>query len=138
MNYVELKALIPKDKFDTSTLDTLMSLKESDLSILLPELILWIADMNWPVATEILPVLSKYPDSIVPLIKESLVADQDDDILKIYIISYLVPRLPKDYQLMLYDDINRIAKNPTESEAYEETAEIALEWLDKISTLSRS
>ena len=132
MSSVELKALILKDKFDTNTIGTLMSLEESNLSKLLPELILWIADINWPIATEILPVLSKYPDSIVPLIKENLVAGQDDDILKIYIISYLVPRLPKDYQIMLYDDISRIAKNPTKSEAYEETTEMAVEWLNSI------
>ena len=117
--------LVPKNKFDTSTISTLMLLPESELTQILPELILWIADFNWPVAAELIPVLSKYPSSIIPVIKDTLKVQQDDNMLKYWVVSKLIPSLPTSYQLMLLDNVKRIFLNPSENEMYEEVAEQA-------------
>ncbi|MCL1935157.1 MAG: DUF5071 domain-containing protein [Defluviitaleaceae bacterium] len=124
-----LRNLIPKDKFDNSNIEKLMMLPEEDLKQILPELILWIADFNWPIAIELIPILIKYPNSILPIIKKNLQASEEDAELKNYIILKLIPELPKKYQDMLIKDIERIYKEPTSIEIAEEVNEIALNYL---------
>lgn len=124
-----LKDLIPKNKFDNSNIESLMLLQETDLKQLLPELILWIADFNWPIATELIPVLIKYPDSIIVTIKNVLKQSEEDAELKHCVISQLIPNLPSKYQDILLKDIERIVKEPTESEIHESVVEEAFNFL---------
>ncbi|MCL2399337.1 MAG: DUF5071 domain-containing protein [Defluviitaleaceae bacterium] len=132
----KLSDLVPKNKFDTSTINSLMMLSESKLAQILPDLILWIADFNWPIAAELIPILAKYPSSIIPVIKETLEVQQNDTILKYWVISKLIPNLSSVYQLMLIDDIKRIILNPSNSETDEEVVEQAIFLLENIEMLN--
>ena len=132
MKIENLRDLLPKNKFDTSNIEKLMLLSEKELKEILPELIYWIADFNWPVASKLIPVLVKYPNSIVPVIKNTLSLQEKDAELKYFIILELIPRLHLEYQKELIEDIDRIAKKPTEEELYAETTDEALVLLKKL------
>ena len=51
------QALLPKDKFDLDVVNRLSSATPEQVSGVAPSLLEWIADMNWPVASEIIQVL---------------------------------------------------------------------------------
>jgi len=131
MNCENILKLVPKNKFDNSTLQELMNLEETEVQIILPQLFGWIADMNWPIAKDMLKVLAKFPDSLVPLIKNALGETETDDILKYWIILELLPRLPEHTQHLLTNDIERICNNPTRNELAEEIYEQAQHYLKR-------
>jgi len=115
----EIFNLVPKNKFDDSTIGELMKIEEKKMKLILPELILWIADFNWPIAKDMINILILYPNSLIPVIKKSLNPFQDDEILKYWIIIKLIPELPQKYQNLLRGDIERICYEPTIGETNE-------------------
>jgi len=116
MDYCQLKKLIPKDKFDLEPFPALMEIGEDEVKPILPELLFCVADINWPIATEMIKVLIRFPDSVVPLIKNVLKPSEADEEWKYFIITDLVPRLPKSSQELLLEDIKRILDAPTNGE----------------------
>ena len=120
-----LRALIPKDKFDFSPFPELMEIGEEEVKPILPELFYWVADMNWPIATEMVKVLVRFPDSVIPLIKELLKPTEEDDDWKWFVIVHLIPALPTESQKLLAGSIRRILDAPTDREVYGEVWEVA-------------
>jgi len=136
----KITALIPKNKFDTSTLDELTKINEEEMKTILPDLILWIADFNWPIAKEMIKILTIYPNSLVPVIKKSLDPFQTDDILKYWIILKLIPELSREYRDLLRQDIERIYREPTLGEISENVhceAKILLHFVDGLPLLPK-
>ena len=111
-----LKKLIPKDKFDIEPIPTLMKISEDEVKPILPELLFCVADMNWPIAAEMVKVLARFPNSIIPLIKEILKPTETDEEWKYFIITDLIPKLPQNSQMLLSNDIARIIDCPTDEE----------------------
>jgi len=118
MKKEEIYAMLPKAKHDLFLVDCLKSLKEEEIKQIIPELISWIADANWPVANPIADILLKYPLLIEPYIEKHLSACEEDDELKYNIISLILPRLPIKVQKRLIILIERICTNPTKAESY--------------------
>ena len=116
MSYDNLRNLVPKDKFDIEPISRLMEISEDDIQPILPELLSWIADMNWPVAQEMIKVLPRFSRSLLPLVKEQLQPEEKDGMLKYFIITDLIPELSSSVQLELLADILRIIDNPTDDE----------------------
>lgn len=102
-----LENLIPKNKFDNSTINDLMKLNEDEISIILPELFNWIKDFNWPIAAEITQVITKFPISLFPLLRKSLRGDEKDEVLKYWVIVKILPKMPIDMQIILCEEIVR-------------------------------
>lgn len=126
--------LVPKDKFDNSNIEHLKLLTEVEIAPILPALLGWIQDCNWPVANDILPVLALHQSALVPLIHKVLRSDEKDDIWKYWIITCLVPLFSDENTNRILPDIKRIAKSPTQSELKEEVNEAAIIFLqDKLS-----
>jgi len=119
---------IPKDKFDLKPISTLMEISEDEIQPILPDLLFWIADMNWPVAEPMVNVLTRFPSSIVPLIKDRLKPSETDEDWKYFIITSLIPELPVDAQKLLTDDILRIIQNPSDGEIAGEVVNVANEY----------
>lgn len=124
-----LENLIPKNKFDNSTINDLMKLNEDEISIILPELFNWIKDFNWPIAAEITQVITKFPISLFPLLRKSLRGDEKDEVLKYWVIVKILPKMPIDMQIILCEEIVRICRKPTDSENIEEVVDVAKEYL---------
>lgn len=113
-------ALIPKNKSDFSTIEELNKLSPDDITPLLPKLLEWIQDINWPIAQEMIKILTKHQVLMVPILKNILVPEQTDDVWKYWIISALLPNFSNETLSLLLDELKRIATNPTEGEKIEE------------------
>ena len=125
MEAEQILRLVPKDKYDTEPIPELMKISEDEIRPILPNLLLLMADMNWPIARDIISVLAKFPDSVVPLIKEKLQPTEADEDWKYFIITDLIPKLPKEAQKTLIEDIERIITKPTDGEIYSEVWDMA-------------
>jgi hypothetical protein len=119
--------LIPTNKFDTDKIEQLAKVDRTDIVPLLPQLMEWIQDMNWPVATPVLELLVTFPEEVVPLIKDVIATD--DGNWKYWCLRDLVPRLPLDSQKLLSDELLKLAHYPTKDDKAEELDEIAGEIL---------
>ncbi|MCL2674486.1 MAG: DUF5071 domain-containing protein [Defluviitaleaceae bacterium] len=110
--------LIPKDKFDLSTIDRLKMIDEERIEPLLSQLLEWIQDLNWPVAQPLFDdVLPKFHVRLIPHIKEVL--NSNDDVWKYWVI-LMVKKFPKETVQCLSSEIKRIAEYPTAGEIAEE------------------
>ncbi|WP_088071950.1 DUF5071 domain-containing protein [Gottfriedia luciferensis] len=123
----EISNLLPRDKFDFERVNELKQLNKSDLIPVLPNLLEWIQDMNWPIAKETAKLLLNFPSEIVPYIK--IVLQSDDYIWKYWCLSELVKKLPIDSKILFKDELEKLANSPTPDEQLEELDEIALEIL---------
>ncbi|MGE7110009.1 DUF5071 domain-containing protein [Lysinibacillus sp. NPDC047702] len=120
-----LEDLLPKNKHDSNRVTQLKYLERKKLIPLIPELLTWIQDINWPIAPDVAELLLIYPNEIVPHIKNVL--STNDDIWKYWCLEYLVKRMPLENRLRLKDDLVRMAKHPTVGEKLEEVDELAIE-----------
>ena len=99
-------------------MEKLKDLDRSQVLLLLPELINYTQDINWPVAPIIVETLLKFPIEIVPSVQAVLA--EDDDSWKWFLLNYLVSKLPLDSKFHFKEYLIRVAEIPTESEIAEE------------------
>lgn len=131
MNTEKIKNLIPKDKFDTSSFEQLMALRDEEADVIIPDLLEWIQDMNWPVAPYMIRVLAKQREVTEKHLLVLLKPEQKDAEWKLHIIRNLLrewPSCPDDERITA--EIARIADHPTEGERLEEVDVAAREYLD--------
>ncbi len=115
--------LVPENKFDIEACDNLRSASKKNIQNILPELILWTKDGNWPVAQELYSILSICGEKIAPSIKKIL--DGSDEEWKYLILKDLMPNLNSSTIKLLEKDLERISNSPTVSELKEELPKIA-------------
>ena len=133
MNMKRVEDLIPKNIFDFSGIDELKLLSDEEIMPILPALLEWMKDMNWPIAREMPMLLSKHQKVLIPYIIEALRPEQSECDWKTFIIWKLLPLLDKEYLSMLKISLERIAESPTRGEEYEQTNIAARELLDEMS-----
>ena len=90
---------LPRNKHDFRRVNQLKSMNRNELLLLLPGLMEWIQDMNWPIANEVAELLLTFPNEIVPLVKDVLATN--DDVWKYWCLECLVKRLPVELQMQL-------------------------------------
>lgn len=123
--------LVPKNKFDNSNIERLKQLTDEEIEPILPDLLKWIQDANWPVFKEILSVLALYQAALAPHILSVLRAEEKDEIWKYWIIDCLAPFYSDANLPLILPAIKRIAENPTQDEIYEEVNEMAADFLQE-------
>lgn len=117
----QVKNLVPKNKFDFSGMEELMKLSDEEIEPVIPDLLAWMKDMNWPVANEMPALLALHQEVLIPHIIEMLQPEQLECDWKTYVIQDLLPLLDEKYLLMLKPALERIVKNPTWGELDEVT-----------------
>ncbi len=125
---MDLKDCIPTHKMDDEAVVRAAKLGFPGLNPILPDLLEWLQDINWPVAQGLVPVLARAGSEIVPHLKA--IFDGDDDSWKWYVIGWLVRELDEDVKAQVRSDIVRIATNPTPGEKHEEVDEQASDLLE--------
>lgn len=125
----QVKDLVPKNKFDFSGMEELRKLSDEEIASVIPDLLAWMKDMNWPVAKEMPALLVLHQKALIPHIIEILQPEQSECDWKYYIIVFLLPLLDDDYLLMLKPSLERIVNNPTSGELDERTNEVAADIL---------
>lgn len=127
--------LIPKNKFDLDAAKRLSLATSREVSAVAIPLLEWIADMNWPVALEIIHVLPKFYKELLPSIEQILVNQKNDIIWKYWIISQLLIQFPKESLLTLLPIIQEYADLIPHNEDEESLKEVSLgllAWYNKI------
>ena len=116
------KKLIPKDKFDITTAEKLNNYSYEEIQSIIPSLLEWLQDMNWPVAKPISEYLISINEQITNEILD--VFKTNDEIWKYWMISTFGP-VTQNKEIK--KEIERIAKRPTNNERLEELDELSLE-----------
>ena len=93
------------------------------LNPVLPQLLRWVQDINWPVAPTTAKLLSTAGPEIAPHIIGVL--RSDDDIWKWSILREIAGDLRPDVWSLIGPDVERIATNPTAREVVEEADQAA-------------
>ncbi len=123
----DLSGLIPKTKFETEKIDALIRLGYPAVQSLLPELMTWVQDMNWPVARVLQPFLVSIGAPLEPYIRDVLKTDDENWKYRIFsdIIGNSRPLLE-----IFKPELERMGLNPTASEKIEELDELAKSLLE--------
>ncbi|ATP40371.1 DUF5071 domain-containing protein [Solibacillus sp. R5-41] len=122
--------LLPRHKFDIDRVEMIKKMDRDKILPLLPNLLEWIQDMNWPVAPSVLELLLTFPEEIVPLVQDIL--SSDDDNWKWFILHFLVNKLPVESRIQFREYLTRVAETPAHNELAEELDEIAKKILETI------
>lgn len=118
----DIRTLIPQNKSDIERAEKAVAAGYPAVEPILPELLEWIQDANWPVARVLAPFLGSIGSPLIPHIRKILATD--DNIWKYWTLSYLVQGSP-DVAAALREDIQRYANSPTPDESAEGLDELA-------------
>jgi len=126
---LDLKHLIPKNKFDEETAKKLKDHSYEELKQIIPQLLEWIQDMNWPVAS----IVADYLISISKKIQKEIldIITGSDIMWKYWCISVICYNSPDALSEEVLSEIVRIAQNPTQFEIENEVNEEAIAVLKK-------
>ena len=117
-----LSALLPRDKFDLERAEAVVEAGYPAVEPLLPELIEWIKDANWPVARVLAPFLAGIGSPLRSHVAQVLQAT--DDTWKYWVIE-LVVRKSADLRAGLREELERIAFHPGKGEVSEDLPGLA-------------
>jgi hypothetical protein len=118
----ELFALLPQDKFDVGRAEAVIAAGYPAVAPLLPALIEWMQDANWPVARVLAPFLAGIGRPMEDHVRQVLWTT--DEIWKYWVFECIVGK-SQELQLCLRSELERIALNPTEGEVGEELPQLA-------------
>jgi len=110
--------MLPSDKSDTDAVRQLQSASRATVAPLVPSLLQWMQDMNWPVARPIAELLRDYPDELVAPVRAVLRGN--DDVWKYWVICELLVDGPRQLREAVSEDVLRIVNKPTTGEVAEE------------------
>lgn len=118
-----LEKFVPKDKHDTATAQAAAQAGYPAVAPVLPELVAWLQDYNWPVAQVLAPFLATISIALLPQVQAVLVSD--DLIWKRWVLSHVVSE-SKELAQAVRAELLRLAHAATPSEREEDLEEIAL------------
>ncbi|CAM3502153.1 DUF5071 domain-containing protein [Brevibacillus invocatus] len=124
---MNVRDFIPQHKMDHEKTGQLKKLDKDLIRSVIPELMTWLQDGNWPVYPEIRDVLLPLGNELVPHIR--YVLETTDEDWKYFVLTGLVSKLSKETIVQMKPELIRIAYNPSESEAASELDEVARELL---------
>lgn len=119
-----------RDKFDYEAVRKLSEFSDVELKVIIPELMEWLQDGNWPISKPVEDILLRLGEDLVPHIKDVL--QTQDSTWEYFILVGLIDRLPVSHLSMLRSDLVRILESPTHDEILEELDEVILELLEKM------
>ncbi|MGE7841653.1 DUF5071 domain-containing protein [Lysinibacillus sp. NPDC093712] len=117
------EGFLPRNVYDVEKVPEIKKLDRDTQTSLLPDLLVFTQDMNWPVAPGILEILLTFPEEIVPHVQDVL--SSNDDNWKWFLLHFLVINLPVESKVQFKDYLSKVAENPTKMELAEELDEIA-------------
>lgn len=106
------------------------NIEKDKIRPIIPELLVWLQDGNWPVATEVRDILLPLDKELLPHIRSIL--KTNDSEWKFFLLTCLVSGLPKDTISELRHDLFDIAHNPSVSDKASEVDVAARNTLDMI------
>lgn len=117
---------LPRDKYDTEAAAALVAASWENIAPVMPQILEWMQDLNWPVAHVFQPFLVSVGVPLVPFIRD--VFATDDEQWKVNVLVSVVGFSP-ELATALRADLERMANNPTAGERLEGVSEEAREIL---------
>jgi len=127
---MEYSELIPKAKSDYDCVERLKVAGKEKIIPILPQLLEWLQDINWPIAQDIVEIIADYEEHLIPHIRAVL--KSDDGVWKFFLLHGLINRFSNEKLLELKPDLVRMKLSPTKDEIDEELAEKIEELLTRI------
>lgn len=127
---MEYSELIPKTKSDYERVGLLKKAGKEKILPILPQLLEWLQDMNWPIAQDIEDIIADYEEHLIPHIRT--VMSSNDGGWKYFLLHGLINRLSNERLLELKPDLVRMKFFPTDDEIDEELAKKIEELLTRI------
>lgn len=118
----DIRLLIPQGKLDIERANAVVAVGYPAVAPILPDLLIWLQDYNWPVAHVLAPFLISIGSPLIPHVRN--VMDTDDDIWKYWMI-VLIMRESREVAQAFREELERLAHSPTEREILEELQEEA-------------
>ncbi|MBO9558425.1 MAG: DUF5071 domain-containing protein [Caulobacter sp.] len=118
----KLRALLPEDKLDIDAVARLVTEGYPAIQPLLPDLLTWMQDINWPVAQALQPFLASIGASLAPLVRTIL--NTNDDVWKYWVVACLVAE-SRPLILALEPELKKLAYTPTPGEQGERIDRLA-------------
>jgi hypothetical protein len=122
----DASALVPRDKFDVVRAEAAVAAGYPAVGPVLPSLLEWLQDMNWPVARVLAPFAASIGAPLESNLREIL--SGPDLVWKYWIISQVIAKSP-ELQRIFRAELHRLVEHPTEPELREELNEVAQEAL---------
>jgi hypothetical protein len=125
-----LRAMLPKDRHDVASAAAIAALGYPAVAPLLPDLLSWLQDYNWPVARALAPFLAAVGEPVLPEVRRILASD--DEMWKYWVLVAVVAAMPAAVAGLLRPELVRMATQPTPGEVTDEVNLAAREILDAI------
>lgn len=123
-----LRGLIPKDKFDNSTISQLCKLTDNEIQPIIFDLLEWLQDYNWPIAKDILPIVVLHQNIAMPHILKIL--QGNDTIWIFWIIELVIPYLIYPNKQLVKSELERLSSLEITDEDINEIVEISKKCLE--------
>ena len=120
--------LLPADKHDLPKAEAIVALGYPAVDALLPELIAWMKDINWPVAKVLSPFLAGIGEPLAPHLR--MIFESEDHVWKYWVLDKLVAP-SSSLAIAIKPHLLRMALEPSPGESDEEVDEIARRILAK-------
>ena len=118
---MDIKDLIPKDKFDIETAEMLRNYSFKNIHPIVPDLLEWLQDGNWPVSKTVADFLIPFTDDISQEILYILKGT--DEVWKYWILLIFGKTIKNE---IVINEIKTIAINPTDDEINDGVNDIAI------------
>ena len=126
MSIDDIRSLLPQDRTDDARVKAIIALGYPTVVPIVPDLLKWLQDYNWPIAKAIAPFLVTIGVPLVPNLRDILMTADDE--WKFWIMTKIIAKSPEIAQ-GLQDELERIATNPTASERSSDLDNVAQEIL---------
>lgn len=124
-----MKNLVPKDKFDIHFIENLKGKKINEIQNIVPQLLEWLQDGNWPVSRYVtdylLPHVNEIQKDIISILKG------EDEIWKYWVLLCLVYNSPNQLSDEILSEVKYIRDNATNLEKEADVEQLAIEILEK-------
>jgi hypothetical protein len=127
---IDPRELLPRDKHDVGNARSVVALGYPTVAPVLPDLLEWLKDCNWPVSHPIGDFLATLPEQMAPLIWKVL--RSDDYIWKYWCIARLISSMSPDIAEQFRAELTRLAQEPTPKELTEVLNKVSQEALENI------
>ncbi|MEM9416337.1 MAG: DUF5071 domain-containing protein [Planctomycetota bacterium] len=119
-----------RHKSDIENAQQLVALGYPAVRSVLPQMMEWIQDMNWPVARVLQPFLVSIGEPILPEVRR--VFESDDLVWQYWCIVEILGHLPVENVSSFRPELERLALRPTQTERQEELDQVAGELLAQL------
>jgi hypothetical protein len=117
------RQLLPRNKSDEERVRALIALGYPAVAPVLPDLLEWLQDGNWPISRPIADFFLSIGEPVLPLI--DAVLRGPDATWKYWCIQRLIARLPPTLAAGFRPELERLAQRPTGDEQSEELYDVA-------------